>query len=58
MQASTSNEELGQFKFISRDKTGTLTKNYMEYKAILINGKIYGLNKTKEKKTKKILKKE
>jgi len=51
VQTSTLNEELGQVKFIFTDKTGTLTKNYMEYKAMSINGKIYGIN-TKEKKKK------
>ena len=51
VQTSTLNEELGQVKFIFTDKTGTLTKNYMEYKAMSINGKIYGLN-NKEKKEK------
>ena len=44
VQTSTLNEELGQVKFIFSDKTGTLTKNYMEYKAMSINGKIYGMN--------------
>ena len=44
VQTSTLNEELGQVKFIFSDKTGTLTKNYMEYKAMSINGKIYGID--------------
>ena len=55
VQTSTLNEELGQVKFIFTDKTGTLTKNYMEYKAMSINGKIYGINNNKEKKNKKII---
>ena len=55
VQTSTLNEELGQVKFIFTDKTGTLTKNYMEYKAMSINGKIYGINNNKEKKSKKII---
>ena len=46
VQTSTLNEELGQVKFIFTDKTGTLTKNYMEYRAMSINGKIYGLKDT------------
>ena len=48
VQTSTLNEELGQVKFIFTDKTGTLTKNYMEYKAMSINGRIYGVNREKE----------
>ena len=60
VQTSTLNEELGQVKFIFSDKTGTLTKNYMEYKAMSINGKIYGIknekkqNKEGKKKNKKL----
>ena len=53
VQTSTLNEELGQVKFIFTDKTGTLTKNYMEYKAMSINGKIYGINERKNKEEKK-----
>ena len=48
VQTSTLNEELGQVKFIFTDKTGTLTKNYMEYKAMSINGKIYGIQNKEE----------
>ena len=62
MQTSTLNEELGQVKFIFTDKTGTLTKNYMEYKAMSINGKIYGIDNKEElninKKKNKVLKDE
>ena len=43
IQSSTLNEELGQVKFIFSDKTGTLTKNYMEFTAMSIGNKIYGL---------------
>ena len=50
VQTSTLNEELGQVKFIFTDKTGTLTKNYMEYKAMSINGKIYGIRDKKYQK--------
>ena len=58
VQTSTLNEELGQVKFIFTDKTGTLTKNYMEYKAMSINGKIYGIkNKHEKNKEEKIKKK-
>ena len=53
VQTSTLNEELGQVKFIFTDKTGTLTKNYMEYKAMSINGRIYGINEKEEKNKKK-----
>ena len=55
VQTSTLNEELGQVKFIFTDKTGTLTKNYMEYKAMSINGKIYGIKNKEEKKNKNFL---
>ena len=53
VQTSTLNEELGQVKFIFSDKTGTLTKNYMEYKAMSINGKIYGIKNKEMKKEKR-----
>jgi phospholipid-translocating ATPase len=39
-------EELGQVEFIFSDKTGTLTKNEMEFKKCSINNKIYGSNTT------------
>ena len=42
VHTSTINEELGQVKFIFSDKTGTLTKNYMQFKCMSINDKIYG----------------
>ena len=42
VQTSTLNEELGQVKFIFSDKTGTLTKNYMEYKKMSIGKHSYG----------------
>ena len=42
VQSSNLNEELGQIKFVFSDKTGTLTCNKMDFKKIMINGKIYG----------------
>jgi len=52
VQTSTLNEELGQVKFIFTDKKGTLTKNYMKYKAMSINGKIYGIKDSQKNKEK------
>ena len=42
VQTSTLNEELGQVKYIFSDKTGTLTKNYMQFKKMSIGNKSYG----------------
>lgn len=42
VQSSNLMEELGQVEYVFSDKTGTLTKNIMEFKNISINGKIYG----------------
>ena len=39
---TTINEELGQIKYIFSDKTGTLTQNMMEFKALWIEEEIYG----------------
>ena len=49
VQTSTLNEELGQVKYIFSDKTGTLTKNYMEYKKMSIGKYSYG-NEENDKK--------
>lgn len=37
------NENLGQVKYIFSDKTGTITRNVMELKKIIVNDEIYGL---------------
>jgi phospholipid-transporting ATPase len=42
VQTSTLNEELGQVKYIFTDKTGTLTKNYMDFKKMSIGKEQYG----------------
>jgi phospholipid-transporting ATPase len=47
VQTSTLNEELGQVKFIFSDKTGTLTKNYMEFKKMSIGKYSYGIDNRK-----------
>ncbi len=44
VQTSTLNEELGQVKFIFSDKTGTLTKNYMEFRKMSIGNYSYGID--------------
>ncbi|KAH7648893.1 hypothetical protein FG379_001262 [Cryptosporidium bovis] len=36
------NDELGQISYICTDKTGTLTRNYMEFKILCVNGNVYG----------------
>ena len=44
VQTSTLNEELGQVRYIFSDKTGTLTKNYMQFKKMAIGEYSYGNN--------------
>lgn len=41
VQTSNLNEELGQVEYVFSDKTGTLTKNQMDFKKLTIAGKSY-----------------
>ena len=44
VQASNLNEQLGNVSYIFSDKTGTLTKNYMEFKKVSIGNYSYGFD--------------
>ena len=48
VQTSTLNEELGQVRYIFSDKTGTLTKNYMNFKRVTIGYKQYNQSKEED----------
>lgn len=42
-RTSNLNEELGQVKYIFSDKTGTLTRNVMEFKKCAVGNHVYTL---------------
>ncbi len=42
VNTSALNEELGQIDYIFSDKTGTLTKNEMRFKYLIVGDKVYG----------------
>lgn len=42
VQSSNLNEELGQVQYVLSDKTGTLTKNVMNFKYAYVDGRTYG----------------
>lgn len=47
VQTSSLNEELGQIQHVFSDKTGTLTRNYMSFKHMVIAEETYGYDSVK-----------
>lgn len=47
VQTSSLNEELGQIQHVFTDKTGTLTRNYMSFKHMVIGEQTYGYDSVK-----------
>ncbi|KAK2720099.1 probable phospholipid-transporting ATPase IA isoform X3 [Artemia franciscana] len=45
-RTSNLNEELGQVKYVFSDKTGTLTRNVMEFKRLSVGGIAYSIEET------------
>nr|VVW88995.1 unnamed protein product [Nymphaea colorata] len=42
VRSASLNEELGQIQYVFTDKTGTLTRNLMEFKIAVIGRKLFG----------------